>query len=117
MLSHLDGGIIDNALSLEEFYLDHNELKGVPSKSLKGPNALKILDLSYNQIDELRPDDFAQAVSLIMVNMSKNEIGVIQGGAFRGMSSLKVVDLSWNRLLRLSSDSFMGIIITVLMMK
>ncbi|XP_035705436.1 SLIT and NTRK-like protein 5 isoform X2 [Folsomia candida] len=109
MLSHLDGGIIDNALSLEEFYLDHNELKGVPSKSLKGPNALKILDLSYNQIDELRPDDFAQAVSLIMVNMSKNEIGVIQGGAFRGMSSLKVVDLSWNRLLRLSSDSFMGL--------
>jgi len=52
LLFDIDAGILESSLSLVEFHLDSNELRKVPRASLRGPNALRILNLANNQIGE-----------------------------------------------------------------
>lgn len=40
------------SLHLQELYISRNSLTAVPSQSLNGPNALKLIALSHNNIGE-----------------------------------------------------------------
>ncbi|KMQ82726.1 slit 2-like protein [Lasius niger] len=49
-LKSIEGGILKGCTNLEELYLDGNNLTVVPTASLKGPYAIKVLSLARNNI-------------------------------------------------------------------
>lgn len=51
-LRSIEEGIFKGCDNLEELYLDNNNLTDVPSESLKGPKAIRILSLAGNNIGE-----------------------------------------------------------------
>ncbi|TGZ46878.1 Uncharacterized protein DBV15_12500, partial [Temnothorax longispinosus] len=49
-LRSIEEGILKGCVNLEELYLDGNNLTTVPTASLKGPRAIKVLSLASNNI-------------------------------------------------------------------
>lgn len=98
----------------------------VPSNSLNGPNALKILSLRYNHIgnhllsqslsrhlkplicltETLKQQAFAAQTSLERLDLRDNRISTIESGAFDGLNQPKEIYLSGNRLSKMNSDVF-----------
>lgn len=52
-LRSLEEGIFKGCNSLEELYLDDNNLTTIPADSLKGPRAIRILSLAGNSVGKL----------------------------------------------------------------
>ncbi|KAM9847140.1 transforming growth factor beta activator LRRC32 [Aulostomus maculatus] len=70
-------------------------LRGAPPNL---PHGIQVLDLSYNQMQNLTQETLAYHTGLHHLNLHSNKIHSIQPGLFKDMSSLKVLDLSRNHL-------------------
>lgn len=53
-LRNIEEGILKGCTNLEELYLDGNSLTAVPTVSLKGLRAIKVLSLAGNNIGMIR---------------------------------------------------------------
>lgn len=90
--------IYEHAQSLEELYLDANQLKDLP-KALFTLQHLKLLNIGDNEIISL-PSNVSNLVHLIEFDISKN--GFLElPDSIKGMKSLQHFDLSVNPLGRL----------------
>ncbi|XP_076365505.1 uncharacterized protein LOC143254344 [Tachypleus tridentatus] len=80
---------------------------GVHMNGLKTVKNLEILELSFNEIDEIYNDTFPVELSnLETLVLSHNVISVLSTNSFTNLVSLKEIDLSYNKLEHLSRDIF-----------
>ncbi|KAL0132508.1 hypothetical protein PUN28_000330 [Cardiocondyla obscurior] len=109
-LRSIEEGIFKGCVNLEELYLDGNNLTTVPTVSLKGPRAIRVLSLASNNIGFLSRDAFdTLGESLLQLDLSDNELSHIEDGAFSGIQHLLFFNISYNSLSRFNSDVFKDI--------
>ncbi|XP_064450022.1 leucine-rich repeats and immunoglobulin-like domains protein 1 isoform X3 [Mirounga angustirostris] len=129
-LSEIDPAGFEDLPNLQEVYLNNNELTAVPSlgaasshiislflqhnkiRSVEGSQlqtylSLEVLDLSSNNITEIRNTCFPHGLHLKELNLASNRIGTLESGAFDGLSrSLVMLRLSKNRITQLPMKAF-----------
>ncbi|XP_071645952.1 uncharacterized protein [Temnothorax longispinosus] len=109
-LRSIEEGILKGCVNLEELYLDGNNLTTVPTASLKGPRAIKVLSLASNNIGSLSRDAFnTLGESLMRLDLSDNELSHMEDSAFSDVQHLLFLNISHNSLSRFNSDVFKGI--------
>ncbi|CAK8686184.1 unnamed protein product [Clavelina lepadiformis] len=84
-------------LNLKRLTLRNMSLTAVPP-SISRMSNLVFVDLSDNQISEVRNNSFSPCKSLIRVILENNFITSIEENAFNGATSLRTIQLSENRL-------------------
>ncbi|XP_022217984.2 leucine-rich repeat and transmembrane domain-containing protein 2 [Drosophila obscura] len=72
------------------------------------PRTAAIIDLSYNVIAELRPEDFANLSRLVEINLNHNLLSHLDKEAFHGLERLRRLRLANNRLTKIEPDTFVG---------
>ncbi|XP_039707646.1 leucine-rich repeats and immunoglobulin-like domains protein 1 isoform X2 [Pteropus medius] len=88
-------------------FLQHNKIRGVEGSQLKAYLSLEVLDLSWNNITEIRTACFPHGLPIKELNLASNRISTLESGAFDGLSrSLLVLRLSKNRITQLPVKAF-----------
>ncbi|KAM6169942.1 leucine-rich repeats and immunoglobulin-like domains protein 1 [Rhynchocyon petersi] len=129
-LSEIDPADFEDLPNLQEVYLNNNELMAIPSLGAASPHvvslflqhnkirsvegsqlksylSLEVLDLSSNNITEVRNACFPQGLHIKELNLAGNRIGTLESGAFDGLSrSLLTLRLSKNRITQLPVKAF-----------
>ncbi|KAH0502448.1 Leucine-rich repeats and immunoglobulin-like domains protein 1, partial [Microtus ochrogaster] len=129
-LSEIDSGGFEDLTNLQEVYLNNNELTAIPSlgaasahvlslflqhnkipsvdgSQLKSYLSLEVLDLSLNNITEIRSSCFPNGLRIRELNLASNRISSLESGAFDGLSrSLLTLRLSKNRITQLPVKAF-----------
>ncbi|KAB0378240.1 hypothetical protein FD755_009818 [Muntiacus reevesi] len=89
-----------------EFW-QHNRIRSVEGSQLKAYLSLQVLDLSANNITEIRSTCFPHGLPLKELNLASNRISTLESGAFDGLSrSLLTLRLSKNRITQLPVKAF-----------
>lgn len=100
--------MLDDLLSLETLNLSHNRISFVTKKTFPShqyiPYNLKYLDLSYNQMPVLTYDITFGTKKLLKLNVSNNQINELRRGVISNFTSLQSLDLSHNELSNLMSE-------------
>uniref|UniRef100_A0A2I2Y6I0 Leucine rich repeats and immunoglobulin like domains 1 n=1 Tax=Gorilla gorilla gorilla TaxID=9595 RepID=A0A2I2Y6I0_GORGO len=88
-------------------FLQHNKIRSVEGSQLKAYLSLEVLDLSLNNITEVRNTCFPHGPPIKELNLAGNRIGTLELGAFDGLSrSLLTLRLSKNRITQLPVRAF-----------
>ncbi|XP_048647712.1 leucine-rich repeats and immunoglobulin-like domains protein 1 isoform X8 [Marmota marmota marmota] len=88
-------------------FLQHNRIRSVNGSQLKAYLSLEVLDLSSNNITEIRSSCFPPGLYIRELNLASNHIGTLELGAFDGLSrSLRFLHLSKNRITQLPIKAF-----------
>ncbi|XP_004372826.1 leucine-rich repeats and immunoglobulin-like domains protein 1 [Trichechus manatus latirostris] len=88
-------------------FLQHNKIRSVEGNQLKAYLSLEVLDLSSNNITEIRSACFPHGLHIKELNLASNRIGALESGAFDGLSrSLLTLRLSKNRIAQLPVKAF-----------
>ncbi|XP_066598981.1 insulin-like growth factor-binding protein complex acid labile subunit [Prorops nasuta] len=102
---------------LENLFLQHNEIRSLDG-TLQKARRLKFLELSHNQLQELKAEDFIEAEMLEDLELGHNSLkslGDIKGDGTGGNSalyplrSLKCLNLTHNELREFSFASLRGL--------
>ncbi|EDV97797.1 leucine-rich repeat and transmembrane domain-containing protein 2 isoform X2 [Drosophila grimshawi] len=72
------------------------------------PKRAAIIDLSHNEIAELRAEDFANLSKLVEINLSHNLLRRLDKEAFNGLERLSRLRLANNQLTNIEPDTFAG---------
>ncbi|KAM8938666.1 leucine-rich repeat-containing G-protein coupled receptor 4 [Pelodytes ibericus] len=98
--------------TLEEIYLQHNQIKEVQNKSLQDLISLRILDLSRNLIQKIDNEAFTTLSSITNLDLSFNDLTSFPTAGLHGLNQLKLTgnpklkeSLSAKDLLKLRSVS------------
>uniref|UniRef100_A0ABI7W672 Ig-like domain-containing protein n=1 Tax=Felis catus TaxID=9685 RepID=A0ABI7W672_FELCA len=104
-LSEIDPAGFEDLPNLQE--VQHNKIRSVEGSQLKAYLSLEVLDLSSNNITEIRSACFPQGLHIRELNLASNRIGSLESGAFDGLSrSLVMLRLSKNRITQLPVKAF-----------
>ena len=95
--------------SLEQLYLDKNQIIFVPGNALNSLKKLKRLSLTANQIQLLQGKDVSGLVSLEELFLDSNFLSVVPNAALRGLPALKSVSFSYNEFVKIRNGDFRGI--------
>lgn len=88
-------------------FLQHNKIRNVEGSRLKAYLSLEVLDLSWNNITEMRSACFLYGPPIKELNLVSNRISTLESGAFDGLSrSLLTLRLSKNRITQLPVKAF-----------
>ncbi|KAL2091401.1 hypothetical protein ACEWY4_013664 [Coilia grayii] len=88
-------------------YLQHNRIGNIDGRKLMELTAVQTLDLSNNDITELRTHCFPAGLQIKDLYLSSNKIVHLETGAFDQLSaSLQILRLSRNRLTRIPVKAF-----------
>ncbi|EGV97735.1 Leucine-rich repeats and immunoglobulin-like domains protein 1 [Cricetulus griseus] len=88
-------------------FLQHNKILSVDGRQLKSYLSLEVLDLSLNNITEIRSSCFPNGLRVKELNLASNRISSLESGAFDGLSrSLLTLRLSKNRITQLPVKAF-----------
>ncbi|XP_038627959.1 leucine-rich repeats and immunoglobulin-like domains protein 1 isoform X2 [Tachyglossus aculeatus] len=88
-------------------YLQHNKIRSVEGSLLKLYISLEVLDLSSNNIMEIRSTCFPHGLVLKELYLGSNRISTLEPGAFDSLSrSLRTLHLSKNRITHLPVKAF-----------
>uniref|UniRef100_A0A8C5HNX7 G-protein coupled receptors family 1 profile domain-containing protein n=1 Tax=Gouania willdenowi TaxID=441366 RepID=A0A8C5HNX7_GOUWI len=90
--------------SLEILTLTRAGLSALPLDLCEQLPRLRVLELSYNQIEDL--PSFYHCSSLQELGLQHNQIRRIESSTFKQMTSLKALDLSWNIIERIHPEAF-----------
>ncbi|RXN22338.1 leucine-rich repeats and immunoglobulin-like domains 1 [Labeo rohita] len=99
-LAAVDMDILSNLPNLREVH--HNKIRRLEGSLLQNFTALETLDLSNNDITELREHCFPPGLQIKDLHLSSNKIVHLEFGAFKNLAgSLQILRLSRNRLTQL----------------
>nr|XP_060621994.1 leucine-rich repeat-containing G-protein coupled receptor 4 isoform X3 [Anolis sagrei ordinatus] len=87
--------------------LSYNNIKQIPS--FKGCTSLEEIYLQHNQIEEIREDTFQGLASLRTLDLSRNLIHQVHKEAFTTLGALTNLDLSFNALTSFPTGSLSGL--------
>uniref|UniRef100_A0A3Q3JSQ1 G-protein coupled receptors family 1 profile domain-containing protein n=1 Tax=Monopterus albus TaxID=43700 RepID=A0A3Q3JSQ1_MONAL len=90
--------------SLEILTLTRAGLSALPLDLCEQLPRLKMLELSYNQIEEL--PSFHHCTALQEIGLQHNQITRIESSTFQQLTSLRALDLSWNMIQWIHPDAF-----------
>ena len=95
---------------MHEIVLSNNRLRdgAMVGRAMRAVKTLKKLDLSNNEMADLRQGSFVDVVSLEHLDLSKNRLTELKRSALHRLPRLKTVDLSHNQIRSFHSDSFKG---------
>ena len=99
----------DGLSSLEELYLDNNDLSNLPEDIFNGLSSLEILHLHQNGLSSLPVGMFSGLSALRELSMFYNGLSSLPMGVFSGLSALRLLDLSHNGLSSLPMGVFSGL--------
>ncbi|XP_055640650.1 chaoptin [Toxorhynchites rutilus septentrionalis] len=109
-LDNKTNGLLDGCLSLEEIDISHNRFNFITKKTFPSnqyiPYRLKKIDLSFNAMSIITHDLKFGTKTVTHLNISHNNIKDIRKGVLGNLTSLRTLDLSYNELVRLESDVF-----------
>ena len=93
---------------MKEIVLSDNRLRdgAMVGRAMRVVKTLKKLDVSRNQIADLRQGSFVDVISLETLDLSRNTLTELKRGALHRLPRLKTVDLSYNKIRSFHSDSF-----------
>ncbi|KAM4721553.1 leucine-rich repeats and immunoglobulin-like domains protein 1 [Rhinophrynus dorsalis] len=87
--------------------LHHNKIRSIDPSQLKEFTALETLDLSANELTEIRSGWFPIGLRIKELHLGSNKIGSLESGAFDSLSrSLLTLRLSKNRISQLPVKAF-----------
>ncbi|KAJ1089295.1 hypothetical protein NDU88_002446 [Pleurodeles waltl] len=97
---YLPEGFLAMMTSLSQLKLNHNCFQSIHLTELEPPGSLVELDLSQNQLLELRVDPDSNNVlpNLRTLNVSTNKLNMLPAQLFNHMKYITTVDLSYNHL-------------------
>uniref|UniRef100_A0A3Q2NZK7 Leucine rich repeat containing G protein-coupled receptor 6 n=1 Tax=Fundulus heteroclitus TaxID=8078 RepID=A0A3Q2NZK7_FUNHE len=90
--------------SLEILTLTRAGLSALPLDLCEQLPHLRVLELSYNQIDDL--PSFYHCSALQEIGLQHNQIRRIESSTFQQLTSLRALDLSWNMIEWIHPDAF-----------
>ncbi|XP_048840063.1 leucine-rich repeat-containing G-protein coupled receptor 6 [Brienomyrus brachyistius] len=93
--------------SLEILTLTRAGLTSLPQGLCQKLPSLRVLELSYNQIEEL--PSFHHCQHLQEIGLQHNLIQEIEAGTFHQLASLRSIDLSWNRITTIHEAAFISL--------
>ena len=100
----------DIPTDVQALLLRDNVINKPPPTSFDDLITLEILDLSYNDLEQLTPPTiFGNISSLEILNLEGNHLSTIQHGVFSGMPDLDELNLSANRLTSIEEHAFGGL--------
>lgn len=102
LTGHQENNIDQNSY-LFELNLDHNELKSLDG-ALMGLNSLRILSLSYNQLERILPEDFIGLAKLELLDLSHNQLLTLKEMERTFLPNLKILKAGYNNITRLEKD-------------
>uniref|UniRef100_A0A803Y2D3 Leucine rich repeats and immunoglobulin like domains 1 n=1 Tax=Meleagris gallopavo TaxID=9103 RepID=A0A803Y2D3_MELGA len=95
------------ASNIRALHLHHNRIRSIEASQLKPYVALETLDLSFNDITEIRNGCFPQGLHIKELYLGSNRISTLEPGAFDSLSrSLLTLRLSKNRITQLPVKAF-----------
>ncbi|XP_012289088.1 protein artichoke [Orussus abietinus] len=101
-------GLLDDCLSLEKLNLSRNKISFVTKKTLPNdpwiPYRLKEVDLSYNSMPVVTFDLTVGAKKVTFLNLSHNNINEIRRYVIGNLTSLATLDLSYNDISDLGGE-------------
>ncbi|XP_058806649.1 chaoptin [Phymastichus coffea] len=102
-------GLLDDCLSLERINMSHNKMAFITSHTLPHdpwiPYNIKEIDFSYNSIPVLNYDFTLGTRKVVFMNLSHNNIHDIRKYVLGNLTSLQTLDLSHNELTDLSEEN------------
>ncbi|KAK2589000.1 hypothetical protein KPH14_001849 [Odynerus spinipes] len=108
-LDNKTNGLLDDCLSLERLNLSHNKISFVTRKMLPSdpwiPYKLKEVDLSYNSMPVVTFDLTVGGKKLQYLNLSHNNINEIRRYVIGNLTALQLLDLSYNDISDISEPS------------
>ncbi|XP_061510197.1 toll-like receptor 6 [Anopheles gambiae] len=103
-------GLLDDCLSLDELNLSHNRVSFVTRKTFPSdpyiPYRLRSVDLSYNTMSIVTGDLKVGTGTVHHLNLSHNNIKDIRPNVLGNLTSLRTLDLSYNELTKLENEVF-----------
>ncbi|XP_037243223.1 leucine-rich repeats and immunoglobulin-like domains protein 1 isoform X1 [Falco rusticolus] len=95
------------ASSIRALHLHHNRIRSIEASQLNPYVTLETLDLSFNDITEIRNGCFPQGLHIKELYLGSNRISTLEPGAFDSLSrSLLTLRLSKNRITQLPVKAF-----------
>uniref|UniRef100_A0A8C3H4E6 Leucine rich repeats and immunoglobulin like domains 1 n=1 Tax=Corvus moneduloides TaxID=1196302 RepID=A0A8C3H4E6_CORMO len=95
------------ASSVRSLHLHHNRIRSIEASQLQPYVTLETLDLSFNDITEIRNGCFPQGLHIKELYLGSNRISTLEPGAFDSLSrSLLTLRLSKNRITQLPVKAF-----------
>ncbi|XP_023033220.1 insulin-like growth factor-binding protein complex acid labile subunit [Drosophila willistoni] len=112
-MSQLDVNTFHGLHGLLELHLSYNQLTTITSDTFKPLTQLRLLNLSHNYLDALRPQVFGAAqdfaINLHHLDLSGNRIRLLFENQFRVLPRLQTLDVSKNSIASLSPGHFTGL--------
>nr|XP_020513379.1 leucine-rich repeat-containing protein 66 isoform X3 [Labrus bergylta]XP_029137946.1 leucine-rich repeat-containing protein 66 isoform X2 [Labrus bergylta] len=96
------------ARTLQLLSVERNQLEQLP-EGLQSCESLQVLQLSFNRISTLRPQDFSNLQQLKELNLKHNLLTSLHPQTFMGLSQLQVLDLSFNMLTSLHPSMYLSL--------
>ncbi|XP_060885045.1 mucin-4 isoform X1 [Labrus mixtus] len=96
------------ARTLQLLSVERNQLEQLP-EGLQSCESLQVLQLSFNRISTLRPQDFSNLQQLKELNLKHNLLTSLHPQTFVGLSQLQVLDLSFNMLTSLHPSMYLSL--------
>ncbi|XP_072454828.1 leucine-rich repeats and immunoglobulin-like domains protein 1 isoform X2 [Notamacropus eugenii] len=88
-------------------YLQHNKIRSIEGSQLKPYISLQTLDLSFNNVTEVRNTCFPHGLHIKELHLGSNRISTLEPGAFDSLSrSLLTLRLNKNRITQLPAKAF-----------
>ncbi|XP_047996815.1 insulin-like growth factor-binding protein complex acid labile subunit [Leguminivora glycinivorella] len=103
---------LDGLVSLQELYLDHNDLTHLSKDNFRSLFALQYLNISSNSLKSIESSSFIALSSLKQLDLSNNMITAILKSTFQNNSVLYSLDVSFNKISKIESGAFAGAHIT-----
>ncbi|XP_058122260.1 toll-like receptor 7 [Anopheles ziemanni] len=103
-------GLLEDCLSLGELNISHNRISFITRKTFPSnpyiPYQLRSVDLSYNTMSFVTGELKVGTGTVQHLNLSHNNIKEIRPGVLGNLTSLRTLDISYNELLRMDNDVF-----------
>jgi Leucine-rich repeat (LRR) protein len=106
MIKELPENLLSGLKELKLLDLSYNQIDVLPESVFQGLRVLEDLNLEGNQIENLEPGLFSNLEQLKKLNLNSNQISDLPSAIFNDLRSLKQFHIQQNKLTIIHADSF-----------